>query len=102
MSLFNIGLLLRWLNRQWYFKEVGERDRGARDVEPTDGDRGIQGKSVLLLSDTEKTEEVYVAKGSKLWQRYSIERFDELVDRVEQLQRETQSLKDLLISKKLS
>jgi len=53
MSLFNIGLLLRWLNRQWYFKEVGERS--VRDVEPTDGDRGIQGKSVLLLSDTEKT-----------------------------------------------
>ncbi len=64
MSLFNIGLLLRWLNRQSYFKEVGER--GARDVEPTDGVRGIQGKSVLL-SDIEKSEEVEVVIASKPW-----------------------------------
>ena len=50
MSLFNIGLVLRWLNRQSFFKEVGEK--GDREVEPTEGDRGIQGKSVLFLSDT--------------------------------------------------
>jgi hypothetical protein len=65
MSLFNIGLLLRWLNRQSYFKEVGER--GGREVEPTERDRGIQGKSMLLQSDTEKTEEPEVVKASKPW-----------------------------------
>jgi len=64
MSLFNIGLLLRWLNRQSYFKEVGER--GGREVEQTEGDRGIQGKSVLL-SDTEKLEDAEGVKASKPW-----------------------------------
>ena len=64
MSLLNIGLLLRWLNRQWYFKEVSEKV--GREVEPTEGDRGIQGKSVLF-SDTEKLEEADVVKASKPW-----------------------------------
>ena len=64
MSLFNIGLLLRWLNRQWYFKEVSEKV--GREVEQTEGDRGIQGKSVLF-SDTEKLEEAEVINPSKPW-----------------------------------